>query len=128
MRKTFIALLLLPLFLSAQQGMKFEHGLTWNQVQAKAKAENKFIFMDAFTTWCGPCRYMAATIFPMEKVGDFFNKNFINVKVQLDSTANDNEEVKNWYADGHTIMNTYKIRAFPTYLFFDPNGKSFIVW
>jgi hypothetical protein len=54
---------------------------------------------------------------------EVFSINFINVKVQLDSTANDNEEVKSWYADGHNILKSYKIVAYPTYLFFDPNSK-----
>lgn len=122
--KTLLMLLLaLPFFSLAQQGMQFEHKLNWKEIQAKAKAENKYIFMDAFTTWCGPCRYMSANIFPLEKVGNYFNEKFINVKVQLDTTAKDNEEVKSWYADGHAIMNDYNVRVFPTYLFFDPNGK-----
>lgn len=115
--------MVLPFYALAQQGMKFEHGRSWADIQAKAKAENKYIFMDAFTTWCGPCKYMAANIFPMENVGSFFNDKFINVKVQLDTTKNDNDEVKSWYADGHDIMAKYEVRAFPTYLFFSPEGK-----
>lgn len=123
MKKIFFLLIALPFYTLAQEGMKFEHGITWKDIQAKAKAENKYIFMDAFTTWCGPCKYMAANIFPMEKVGQFFNDKFVNVKVQLDTTKNDNDEVKSWYADGHDIMTKYKVQAFPTYLFFNPEGK-----
>lgn len=115
MKKAFLLLIALPLYSLSQQGIKFEHGSGWKEIQAKAKAENKYIFMDAFTTWCGPCRYMATNIFPMEKVGNFFNDKFINVKVQLDTTQNDAEEVKSWYADGHDIMKKYKVQAFPTY-------------
>lgn len=74
-------------------------------------------------TWCGPCRYMSANIFPKEEVGKFFNQHFISVKAQLDTTKDDNEEVKQWYGDGHEIMVKYNVRAFPTYLFFDPYGK-----
>lgn len=123
MKKLFLLLFVIPSILFAQKGVQFEHGLTWKQVQAKAKAENKYIFMDAFTTWCGPCRYMTANIFPQEKVGTFFNQNFINVKAQLDTTKADNDEVKSWYTDAHNIMTSYKVNVFPTYLFFDPNGK-----
>jgi thioredoxin-related protein len=115
----------MPGFLMAQSqtGMHFEHGLSWAQILAKAKAENKHIFMDAFTTWCGPCKMMARDIFPQEEVGKFFNASYLNVKVQLDTTKNDNEEVKSWYADGHKIMKDYKVNVFPTYLFFAPDGK-----
>ncbi|GEO10053.1 thioredoxin family protein [Segetibacter aerophilus] len=123
MKKLLLLLFVIPSILFAQKGVQFEHGLTWKQIQAKAKAEKKYIFMDAFTTWCGPCRYMTANIFPQEKVGTFFNQNFINVKAQLDTTKADNDEVKSWYTDAHNIMTSYKVNVFPTYLFFDPNGK-----
>ena len=123
MKKIISILLCIPAFAFSQPGIHFEHGLSWKDIQAKAKAEKKYIFVDAFTTWCGPCRYMSANIFPKEEVGNFFNQHFINVKAQLDTTKNDNEEVKNSYKDGHFIMTEYHVRVFPTYLFFDPNGK-----
>ncbi|HEX8462941.1 MAG TPA: thioredoxin fold domain-containing protein [Segetibacter sp.] len=123
MKKLLLLCFALPVMAMAQKGVKFEHETTWKEVQAKAKAENKYIFMDAFTTWCGPCRYMSSTIFPQEAVGKFFNEKFINVKVQLDTTKADNEDVKKWYADAHNIMTGFKVNVFPTYLFFDPNGK-----
>jgi thiol-disulfide isomerase/thioredoxin len=110
-------------FSQADSGMHFTHGLSWKKVKEKARAENKFIFVDAFTTWCGPCRVMAKTIFPLASVGNFYNENYINLKVQLDTTSRDNEEVKSWYADAHEIMKSYKVNVFPTYLFFSPGGK-----
>ncbi|RVU00035.1 DUF255 domain-containing protein [Mucilaginibacter limnophilus] len=119
-----IALLFVFTVASAQdKGMHFEHNLTWAQIKAKAKAEKKYIFVDGFTTWCGPCKYMAKEIFPLEETGTFFNANFINVKAQLDTTANDSEEIKKWYQDAHNLMVDYQIRAFPTYLYFNPDGE-----
>jgi thiol-disulfide isomerase/thioredoxin len=105
------------------KGMKFEHDLSWSAILAKAKAENKYIFMDCFTTWCGPCKFMSTTIFPQEEVGNYFNDKFINVKVQLDTIAKDDAHVKSWYADAHAIMTDYAIRDFPTYLIFTPDGQ-----
>ena len=110
-------------FAQTESGMHFEHGLSWKEIRAKAKAEHKYIFMDAFTTWCGPCKMMAKNIFPQPEVGAFYNEKFINVKVQLDTTKTDNEEVKKWYQDAHDIMEQYEVRAFPTYLFFGPDGE-----
>lgn len=104
-------------------GIRFQHGLSWEQIRAKAKAENKYIFLDAFTTWCGPCKQMANNIFPLKEVGDFYNANFLNVKVQLDVTKNDDDEVKKWYEDAKAIKKDYEIRAFPTYLYFNPEGE-----
>jgi thioredoxin-related protein len=116
-------LLLLSLFGQAQdKGVHFEHELSWTAIQAKARAENKYIFMDCFTTWCGPCKYMSSTVFPQEECGNFFNDKFVCVKVQLDTSANDNEKVKSWYQDGHDLMQLYHVNAFPTFLVFAPDG------
>jgi thioredoxin-related protein len=122
-----ITLLLLIFCLSTKaqviEGIKFEKGLSWSAIKEKAKKENKYVFVDTYTTWCGPCIKMDKEIFPQKNVGDFFNKNFINVKVQIDRTNKDTEEIKNWYADAKLIQNTYKISSFPTYLFLNPDGN-----
>ncbi len=124
MKKLILFFLLSPLGLLAQEtGMHFEHSASWAEVQAKAKAEHKYIFMDCYTTWCGPCKYMSANIFPLKETGDFYNAKFVNVKVQLDTTAGDAAEIKSWYQDGHDIAAKYEVRAYPTYLIFDPNGN-----
>lgn len=123
MKKLLLFTFLLPLMAIAQEkGMHFEHGATWAEIKAKAKAENKHIFVDCFTTWCGPCKFMSANIFPQEKVGSFMNEKYLNVKVQMDQTAKDNDEVKQWYADAKQIEKEYSIRAYPTFLIFAPDG------
>ncbi len=106
-----------------EAGMNFIKAESWAEVKAQAKAENKYIFLDGYTTWCGPCIMMAKKIFPLPEVGEFYNANFINVKVQLDTTEKDNDHVKKWYKDGHDLMTAYGINAFPTYLFFSPDGE-----
>lgn len=123
--KKFVLLLsfLLPMLVHAQDtGIHFEHTLTWQQIQAKAKAENKYIFIDCFTTWCGPCKYMSASVFPLKNVGEFMNDKFVSLKIQLDTTANDNDAVKAWYKDGHEIAGKYDVQVYPTYLIFGPDG------
>lgn len=107
----------------AQKGIEFTRGLTWAQIKEKAKAENRYIFVDTYTTWCLPCKVMEKDIFPQPAVGEFFNKNFINVAVQLDVTKRDNDEVKRWYNDARHFQTTYNIKSFPTYLFFAPSGE-----
>lgn len=103
-------------------GVQFVHHLTWSDIQRKAKAENKYIFMDCYTTWCGPCKYMSKTIFPQKAVGDAMNDKFIAVKMQLDTTDTDNEEVKSMYATAHALARNYKVNVYPTFLFFNPNS------
>ncbi|OMP80066.1 thioredoxin fold domain-containing protein [[Flexibacter] sp. ATCC 35208] len=113
--------------LSAQEinkkGILFETALTWQEIQRKAKAEHKYIFLDCFATWCGPCKAMDKNVYTDELVGNKTNSNFISVKVQMDSTLGDNEQVRKWHADIDKISKNYKISAYPTFLFFSPNGE-----
>ena len=60
------------------EGIVFEH-VDFKQAKELAKAQNKLIFIDAYTTWCGPCKLMAKTVFTEKEVGDFYNSNFINI-------------------------------------------------
>jgi len=41
---------------SSADGIRFVQGLTWEKVVKRAKKENKYIFVDCYTTWCGPCK------------------------------------------------------------------------
>lgn len=83
----------------------------WNSVKAKAIKENKLIFIDTYTSWCGPCKMMLKNIFPLPEVGKFFNENFICYKVDAEK------------GEGIDIAKTYQVTGYPTYLFIDGNGK-----
>ncbi|WP_164108149.1 MULTISPECIES: thioredoxin family protein [Sphingobacterium] len=124
MRKLLTLLFIIPLFVTGQEkGINFEHNGNWEKIKAKAKAENKHIFVDCFTTWCGPCIWMAENVFPQENVGTFFNANFVNLKLQMDQTKKDTEEVKSWYSEATRFAKDYGVRAYPTFLIFSPNGE-----
>lgn len=105
------------------KGIPFLNGLRWDEVKAKAKKENKYIFVDAYATWCKPCKEMEREIFPLNIVGTAINEQFIAVRLQMDTTKKDNEEVQAWYTTAHNFLNEYKIIGYPTFLFFDPNGN-----
>lgn len=127
-------LLIFPFLLHAQiidqnkptvkekQGILWTHGLTWDQIKAKAKKEKKFIFVDCYTTWCTPCKRMDKQVYVNKNVGDYMNKRFVCIKVQMDKTKLDDELVTSWYADAQMIKQQYKVSSFPTYLFFSPEG------
>src|SRR5687768_11107058 len=101
--KRFLCLLTLclPVVIHGQEekGIKWTTGISWQQVKEKAKQENKYIFIDAFTTWCGPCKMMDKNVYANDTVGDYFNQHFISVKAQMDKSKNDNEQVQSWYND-----------------------------
>src|SRR5882757_3769272 len=102
------------------KGVHFEQGLSWDQVKAKAKSESKYIFVDCYATWCGPCKMMDEKVYTLKDVGDYFNKHFISVKVQLDKTDTDDSLVRKWYNEAVNIQKNYSVNAFPTFLFFSP--------
>ena len=85
MRKLFFifALLFTTSFAYAieeEKGIQFFKG-TWKELLTEAKKQNKPIFVDVYTTWCRPCKVLDKDVFPSEKVGEFYNKNFINYKI-----------------------------------------------
>ncbi len=104
-------------------GIYFEKGLSFSQIKEKAAIEGKMIFIDVYTTWCGPCKYMAQKVFTQKKVGDFFNENFINISVQTDTSNKDDENVKSWYTDAKVINEYYSVKAYPTFLFLNAEGE-----
>ena len=101
--------------LNAQNaGINFLHGTTWAEAVAKAKAENKLIFIDFYTQWCGPCLNMAQTVFSLPTVGYYYNQTFINLKI-------DAEE-----GEGITLAKKYGVRSYPTYAFIDPATEEIV--
>jgi thioredoxin-related protein len=78
---------------------------------AKAKAEKKFLFVDAYTTWCGPCKWMSANTFPDSKVGEYFNANFVSYKLDMEK------------GEGPDIAKKYSVNAYPTLLFIESSGQ-----
>src|ERR1700748_2457576 len=124
MRFLILMLLAFPFIVLGQDcGIQFQQHLSWRQILEKAKVENKYIFLDFYATWCGPCKAMDRDVYPSGKVGVFMNSNFVSVRVQIDSSVNDNSDIREFYSDAKMLLNTYHISAFPTYLFFDSSGK-----
>ncbi len=95
---------------SSATGIEFFEG-TWEDALEKAAVEEKVIFVDAYTTWCGPCKRMAKTVFTDQKVGDFFNEKFVSMKIDMEKK------------DGIKFQQKYPVQAYPTLYFIDGKGK-----
>lgn len=112
MRKVFIALIAVFICTGASaQGIKFEHGKLKDAL-TKAKDQNKIVFVDFHTKWCGPCKHMASTTFKDPKVGAFFNKNFISIKIDAEDTN----------VNGPKLADKYQVSGYPTLVFLKANG------
>src|SRR5258708_2702392 len=112
MRKLFGTILVICFYVAGftqDSRIKFITNMTYEQSQNKAKKERKVIFMDCYTTWCGPCKYMAKNIFPLKETGDAVNPNFISVSVQLDTSKSDSDTTRGWYTDAHNILTMYYV-------------------
>ena len=94
------------------QGVNFEpDGTTLAEAAAKAKKENKLVFVDCYTQWCGPCKKMARDIFPDAKVGEFMNPRFVNLKIDMEAK----------YAEG--LSKEWQVSGYPTFIIFNGDGK-----
>ena len=104
----FVAFFMLQMGAFAQTN--FEE-LTLAKALEKAKAENKLVFVDTYTSWCMPCKYMANTIFPKPEMGAYLNPRFVCVKYNTEE------------GEGAEIMKRYEISAFPTFLILNTKGE-----
>ena len=93
-----------------EEGITFIHEKFAAALQ-QAKSSNKLLFIDAYTTWCGPCKLMSKNVFPEKAVADFYNKQFVNLKLDMEK------------GEGPNVALRFGIAAYPTLLFLDGDGK-----
>lgn len=92
------------------QGINFLNG-SFKDAQAKAKAENKILFVDCYASWCGPCKIMDQKVFPDLAVSSYANEKFVSYKLDVEAPENKKTVIE------------YKVTSMPTFLFISPDGK-----
>lgn len=95
----------------SNEGIKFKN-ISLAKAKENAAESGQLIFIDAHTSWCGPCKKMAATSFMNAEVGELYNEKFINLKIDCEKDA-----------DGPEISRMYKVLAYPTLLIINSEGK-----
>ena len=131
MKKIFSIFLMLVAVVASAQEIKW---MSMNDALAAQKKTPKKIFMDVYTTWCGPCRLLSEKTFKNKDLVKYINDNFYAVKFN----AEGNEEVvyngttyKNNNYDPakantrngmHDFAGALGVSADPTMLIFDEKG------
>jgi len=84
------------------QAQTIFRSITYQQALEASKAEGKPVFIDFYTSWCGPCKMMARDVFPQQKVGDYFNQTFVCIKLDAEKEGKEQAE-------------KFKVTAYPTF-------------
>lgn len=95
------------------KGVNWEQGTLQDALRKAAghKKGAKLVFLDCYTTWCGPCKYMANTVFTTEAAGNYFNEHFVNIKIDMEK------------GEGPELAKKFRIPGYPTFIILSPDGK-----
>lgn len=96
----------------AGPGMVFYHG-SLDQAIKEAKLQEKLVFVDFWTDWCGPCLVMQKEVFPLPEVGEYFNQRFINVEINAEDES----------INGPELARRFGVSGYPTYVILDTGGN-----
>lgn len=106
----FVSLFVAVTATAQTKGVAFRN-IDFAAAQRASVDENKPIFVDAYASWCGPCKRMASEVFTQESVGKFINDNFIPVKYDMEK------------GEGIKLSGAYSVTAYPTFLILDSKGN-----
>ncbi|MDB4920193.1 MAG: Thioredoxin-like [Mucilaginibacter sp.] len=84
---------------------------SWDEALKQAALQKKYIFVDAYAIWCGPCKMLKMQTFTDDKAAAFYNSNFINVAIDMEKGR------------GPELARQWQLRAYPTLIIFDSKGK-----
>lgn len=94
---------------AVSQGIDFQH-ISYEEALQEAQKQDKLIFIDFYTVWCGPCKALAKGPFLDEKLGAYYNENFINIKLDAEK-------------EGREAARKYGVNAYPTLMYINGQGK-----
>lgn len=95
---------------NAGNGIRFEE-CSFDEVLALSGKTGKPVFMDCYTSWCGPCKMLSKQVFPQKSVGDYFNDRFVSIKMDMEK------------GEGKELAKRYGVKVYPTMLVLGADGK-----
>ena len=110
--------------------------VTMDEALELQKKEPRKIFMDAYTTWCGPCKMLDKNTFHNADVVEYVNKHYYAVKFNAEGNSavtykgktygNPNYDATkaNRRNSAHDFARVLAVQAYPTMIFFDEEGNT----
>ncbi|MCA5006234.1 thioredoxin family protein [Sphingobacterium bovistauri] len=76
-----------------------------------AAKQNKLVFLDCYTVWCGPCKWLDENTFTDPTLKAYFDKHFVNIKIDMEK------------GEGIELAKKLQVRAYPSMFFIDGKGN-----
>ncbi len=96
---------------SSQRQMEWYNFRSEKEMKDLSRVKDKYVFVDAYTSWCKPCKIMDKEVFGSQEVASFLNANFVNYKMDVYSLL------------GRELSRKHQVVFLPTLLILDSQGN-----
>lgn len=97
--------------------------LSYEEGLKKGKLENKNIFIDFYTNWCGWCKKLDREVYADSAVKVLLLQNFVTVKTNAESGRRFSLEDGKEYTDASVARDVYGVQGYPSLWFLTPTGE-----
>ena len=122
LKKTMI-MWLLPFAFSLAMAQP-DNSIQWHDFDAgmaKARASDKYAFIEVYTDWCTYCKQMEEVTFKSEPVLNQLKEKFVPIKLNAEAT-----DSVTWQGEKYAsneLATIWGVTSYPTMLFFNSEGK-----
>jgi len=85
------------------------HDIEFEEALLAAKRDGKVVFIDFFTTWCGPCKMLDKQTWPDPTVDEWLKENTVGLKIDAEKSVD--------------LATRYQVQVYPTMVFIAPDGQ-----